>query len=149
MKTINNLTVKLSPTFKNVLTLDGLEKDEVIFERIERVTARIFDEQKVNIKTINIEYDDTLDSYNYKMFLDQQEVLNNFIKSDYLIAVYNEDFDYIPSGERFKEPVFGLGSVYIKNSQKRESLDNGCTILSAEQIISTDLEEYIGTRWNK
>lgn len=142
MKTIDNLLLKISPSFKNVLTLEGLDTYEIIVEKIDLKIEELYTKHNINIKNIDIDYDEKLPKHSYMFFIDNEKVINSSIRSDKLIAMH-DTLELIVNSKIFKEPVFKQDASYVEFNNATNLLNKGAVIISADIVISAHIVEYI------
>lgn len=142
MKTINELSLKLSPVFKKIQTFEGIQGDKVIFDKLEKELENLYLKHNTNIKSLNIEYDVRLDDFNYLFFIDNEKVVDSYIKNDKFI-VMDKFLSNLINTQIFKEPVFNLSASYINSSEVRNLLYKGCVVITPEVVIVAHISEYI------
>ncbi|WP_298360512.1 flagellar biosynthesis protein FlhA [uncultured Litoreibacter sp.] len=59
------------------------------------------------------------------------------------LALLPSDQSYKLAGEQVQEPVYGAPAIWVDNEKQEEAALNGCTVVSAPEILATHLLEII------
>jgi flagellar biosynthesis protein FlhA len=123
--------------------LKGGNTESVLLEKIVNIRSKVVKELGFAIPGIRIS-DETklLDTNQYSLNLKKVPLVKGEVEPNKLLAVGLRKGTKL-IGKRVKEPVFGLDAIWISPDQKNEALGQGCTVVSAPEIIATHLEDTI------
>jgi flagellar biosynthesis protein FlhA len=125
-----------------VQLLSMLQVDNELLDKIRGIRKTIASDFGFVIPQIRIKDDIHLEPNEYKIYMKRIPLGNGIIQTNKLLAMggfANADI----SGEKIKEPIFGLDAIWIDKNSKDNAVMKGFTVVDPATIISTHISELI------
>lgn len=79
----------------------------------------------------------------YAIMLHGSEIARGEVRPAFMMAINPDGNEIKISGEKTREPAFGLNAVWIDPSRTREAEDLGYTVVDPESVITTHLTDVL------
>lgn len=153
----NNQTSKSSADSEKISLLDDLslelgyaliplvskEKGAELLERITRIRNEAKLDMGFVIPKIRIQDNMTLDPSEYSFKIKGIEAGRAKIRPDYFMCMDTGAVTNPMSGEKTKDPAFGMDAIWVSAENRAEAEDSGYVVVDPPTIIATHLTEII------